>query len=159
MKPNTASLGGEAHQIRTTDNEWADQVGATPDGRKMGEPLSDAGSPTYGRDTRGPTATFSSLAKPDYTKVACASVVNQKYSPAMFTDEKRSKLSALIRTYFKKGGQEVQINSTSRAVLLDAMEHPENYQNLVVRVSGFSSYYVRLDKEVQIDILNRTQHE
>ena len=134
-------------------------IGATPDGRKCGEPLSDAASPTYGRDVRGATATVSSVAKPDYTKVACGSVVNQKFSPSMFSDGKRAKLLALIRTYFKKGGQEIQINATSREVLLDAMAHPEKYQNLVVRVSGFSAFYVTLDRDVQLDILNRTQQE
>jgi len=77
----------------------------------------------------------------------------------MFSDEKRKKLMALIRTYFKKGGQEVQINATSRETLIDAMEHPENYRSLVVRVSGFSAFYVTLDKAVQLDILNRTQQE
>ena len=134
-------------------------AGATPDGRLKGTPCSDAASPTYGRDTRGPTATVQSLTKPDYTQVACGCVVNQKYSPSMFEDGKRAKLLALIKTYFKKGGQEIQINSTSRQVLIDAMEHPENYQSLVVRVSGFSAFYVTLRKEVQIDILNRTQQE
>ena len=141
-----------------TDNiTYGGKTGATPDGRKAGVPISDAASPTYGRDTRGPTASLASLAKPDYTKVACGTVVNQKYSPAMFNDQNRPKLMALIRTYFKLGGQEVQINSTSRAVLLDAMDHPENYQNLVVRVSGYSAFYVNLDRRIQQDILNRTQ--
>lgn len=134
-------------------------INATPDGRLRGEPLSDAASPTYGRDTRGATSTVNSLSKPDYTKVACGSVVNQKFSPSMFTAEKRKKLMALIKTYFKKGGQELQINATSRETLLDAMEHPEKYQNLVVRVSGFSAFYVTLEKDVQLDILNRTQQE
>ena len=132
---------------------------ATPDGRLRGEPLSDAASPTYGRDVRGATSAFNSLSKPDYTNVACGTVVNQKYSPSMFEGEKLTKLRTLIRTYFKKGGQEVQINATSREVLLDAMEHPENYRNLVVRVSGFSAFYVTLAREVQLDILNRTQQE
>jgi formate C-acetyltransferase len=77
----------------------------------------------------------------------------------MFEGEKLTKLRTLIRTYFKKGGQEVQINATSREVLLDAMEHPENYRNLVVRVSGFSAFYGTLAREVQLDILNRTQQE
>ena len=86
-------------------------------------------------------------------------MVNQKYSPSMFADGKRAKLLALIKTYFKKGGQEMQINATSRHVLLDAMEHPESYPNLVVRVSGFSAFYVTLRHEVQLDILNRTEHE
>ena len=134
-------------------------IGATPDGRLAGEPLSDAASPTYGRDTRGATATVLSVTKPDYTKVACGTVVNQKYSPSMFEEGKRDKLRALIRVYFQKGGQEMQINATSTAVLRDAMEHPEKYPDLVVRVSGFSALYVTLAREVQMDILTRTQQE
>lgn len=134
-------------------------VAATPDGRLAHEPLSDAASPTYGRDVHGATYTINSLTKPNYTKVACGTVVNQKFSPSMFEDGKRKKLLALIKTYFKKGGQEMQINSTSRDVLLDAMNNPHKYPNLVVRVSGFSAFYVTLDKEVQTDILNRTQQE
>lgn len=75
----------------------------------------------------------------------------------MFSNEKRAKLAALIKVYFDRGGQQVQINATSREVLEDAMEHPENYRDLVVRVSGFSAYYVTLGKDVQKDILQRTQ--
>jgi len=143
-----------------TSNIWAGRaINATPDGRKRGTPLSDAASPTYGRDTHGATSTINSVSKPDYTKVACGTVVNQKFSPSMFGDEKRKKLMALIKTYFKRGGQEMQFNATSRETLIDAMEHPENYANLVVRVSGYSAFYVTLDKKVQMDILNRTQHE
>ena len=77
----------------------------------------------------------------------------------MFRDNKRSKLLSLIKVYFCKGGQEIQINATSREVLQDAIEHPENYQDLVVRVSGFSALYVTLEKDVQMDILHRTQQE
>ena len=132
-------------------------INATPDGRKRGEPLSDAASPTYGRDIRGATSTLCSLSKPDYTSVACGSVVNQKFSPSMFSDSKRKKLLSLIRVYFAKGGQELQINATSRETLLRAMESPLQYSNLVVRVSGFSAFYVTLEKEVQMDILSRTQ--
>lgn len=141
-----------------TNNIYAGRIiGATPDGRKSGEPLSDAASPSYGKDTKGPTSTLNSLSKPNYTQVACGSVVNQKYSPAMFNDQNRPKLQALIRTYFKKGGQEIQVNATSREVLEKAMKDPEKYKNLVVRVSGFSAFYVTLEKSVQLDILNRTQ--
>ena len=166
-------LSGEFDKYRTRDggafyvamaantsNIWAGKtIAATPDGRREGEPLSDAASPTYGRDTRGVTATLNSVAKPNYTLAACGTVVNQKFSPSMFEGAKLQKLLALVRTYFKKGGQELQMNATSRAVLKDAMEHPENYPTLVARVSGFSDYYVRLDRNVQLDILNRTQHE
>jgi len=132
-------------------------ISATPDGRHAGTPISDAGSPTYGRDKKGPTSTVLSVSKPDYTTVACGSVVNQKYSPAMFNDENRPKLLALIRVYFRRGGQEMQINATSRQTLEDAMEHPEQYSDLVVRVSGFSAYFTTLNRSVQEDILARTQ--
>lgn len=136
------------------------EVAATPDGRKNGEPLSDAASPMHGMDKNGPTAVVLSTSKPDYTKVSCGTVLNQKYSPSMFKeDDKRAKLRALIRVYFERGGQEMQINSVSRDVLTDAMEHPDKYGSLVVRVSGFSDYYTRMSKEVQEDILKRTEQE
>lgn len=134
-------------------------IGATPDGRLAGEPLSDASSPTYGRDTEGPTATVLSVTKPSYEKVACGSVLNQKFTPNMFRDGKRQKLLQLIRVYFSRGGQEIQINATSAEILKDAMVHPEKYADLVVRVSGFSAFYVTLAREVQLDILHRTQQD
>ena len=152
--------GGGIYVAAATNihNIWEGyKVCATPDGRKSSEPFSDASSPTYGKDVKGPTSTFNSLSKPDLKKVACGSVVNQKYSPEMFNDKNRPKLQALIRTYFEKGGQEVQINATSRETLIDAMNNPEKYKNLVVRVSGFSAFYVTLNKSIQLDILNRTQ--
>ncbi|MBQ4573670.1 MAG: hypothetical protein IJA85_00570 [Clostridia bacterium] len=136
------------------------EIGATPDGRLSGTPLSDAASPMHGRDLNGPTAAFKSLSRPDYTYAACGTVVNQKYSPEMFSDpEKRAKLASIIRAYFMMGGQEVQINSVSRQTLIDAMENPEDYRSLVTRVSGFSAYYTQLAKEVQEDILKRTEHD
>lgn len=134
-------------------------TGATPDGRHAGAPLSDAASPTYGMDREGPTAAFLSLSKPDYRLVSCGTVVNQKYTPDMLTDpRKREALLSAIKVYFSRGGQEVQINCVSRETLADAMEHPENYRDLVVRVSGFSAYFVSLDRAVQEDILHRTEH-
>ncbi len=133
-------------------------VGATPDGRLAGEPLSDAASPTYGRDKKGPLAVAQSISKPDYTLVGLGTVLNQKYSPSMFSSPERiERLAAIIRTYFARGGQEVQINSVSRDILSDAIEHPEQYRSLVVRVSGFSAYYTALDPDVQKDILARTE--
>jgi formate C-acetyltransferase len=167
----TDFLAGEFDKYRTPDGGWfyvamaantsniaaGSTIGATPDGRKAGQPLSDAASPTYGRDVNGPTATVSSVTKPDYTKVACGTVVNQKFSPEMFSDENRPRLAALLRVYFARGGQEMQINATSRQTLIDAMAHPEKYPAMVVRVSGFSAVYVTLAPEVQLDILNRTQ--
>ncbi len=166
-------LHGEFSKYRTADGGWyytlvaanvsnisaGREIGATPDGRLAGEPLSDASSPTYGRDVSGSTSTLLSCAKPDYTKAAGGTVLNQKFYPSMFKDGNRDKLLALIRGFFQLGGQEIQINATSTEVLKDAMRHPENYRNLVVRVSGFSAWYVTLDKSVQKDILSRTQQQ
>lgn len=146
-----------AANVQNINAGW--EIGATPDGRKSGEPISDAASPMHGMDKNGPTAVINSISKPDYTLVGTGSVINQKYSPDIFaSDNKRAKLLALIKTYFKKGGQELQINSVSREILADAMEHPEKYPSLVVRVSGFSAYYITLGRDVQEDILKRTEH-
>lgn len=154
--------GGPVYTVMASNTSNIDagrEIGATPDGRLAGRPLSDAASPTYGCDKRGVTSTLLSVSKPDYTRSACGSVVNQKFSPSVFKDGKREKLAQLIRVYFARGAQEIQINSTSRAILEDARLHPENYQSLVVRVSGFSALYVTLPDAVQEDILSRTQHE
>lgn len=135
------------------------EVAATPDGRRAREPMSDAASPMHGQDKKGPTAVVLSVSKPDYRLVSCGTVLNQKFSPDMFeNEEKRGRLRALIRTYFARGGQEMQINAVSRETLQDAMEHPEGYDSLVVRVSGFSAYYTALGRDVQEDILKRTEH-
>ena len=134
------------------------EIAATPDGRKARESVSDAASPMHGMDKRGPTAVINSLTRPDYTLVSCGTVLNQKYSPEMFKNPvQREKLASIIRAYFAGGGQEMQINSVSRDILIDAMDHPANYSGLVVRVSGFSAYYTLLGRDVQEDILKRTE--
>lgn len=135
-------------------------VGASPDGRESGQPLSDAASPMRGCDRRGLTSLIHSVTKPDYTKCACGTVINLKFTESFFRDiDKRNKLREALKIYFGNGGQEIQINSVSRQTLKDAMKHPEQYEDLVVRVSGFSAFYTKLDKSVQLDILERTEHE
>lgn len=135
------------------------ETGATPDGRKAKTPLSDAASPTYGTDKSGTTAVFLSLSKPDYRLVSCGTVLNQKYTSDMLKKpESRAALLAALKVYFSRGGQEVQINCVSRETLRDAMDNPEKYAGLVVRVSGFSAYFTTLDRAVQEDILHRTEH-
>ncbi len=136
------------------------ELGATPDGRNSKLPMSDAASPAQGRDISGPTAAVKSLTKPDYTTSACGTVCNQRYSASTFTNEEEfQKLVSLIQVYFQRGGQEIQINCVAREALIDAMERPEHYQSLMTRVSGFSAFYVKLAREVQQDILARTEHE
>lgn len=134
------------------------EIAATPDGRLSGQPVSDAASPMRGMDVSGPTAALLSVSKPDYTLVACGTVLNQKYPPEMFASaENIARMRAMITAYFRRGGQEIQINSVSRDVLRQAMDEPDQWKGLVVRVSGFSAFYTRLDRDVQNDILMRTE--
>lgn len=133
-------------------------LGATPDGRLAGEPLSDAASPCAGRDVHGPTAFVNSIVRPDYSEQACT-VVNMRFQPEMFRDEEgRGNLLAIIRRFLEGGGQEMQFNVTDNRQLEDAMKNPERYADLIVRVSGFSAFFTKLDPSVQRDIIRRTAH-
>ncbi len=133
---------------------------ATPDGRRAGRPISDAASPTYRQDRNGITAALLSCAKPDYKKAACGTVLNRKFTSGFFKNKTNvEKLCSLIRTYFELGGQEIQINAVSREILQDAVRHPEEYRDLMVRVSGFSAFFVQLDPAIQNDILSRTEYD
>ena len=135
-------------------------VSASADGRGSERPLSDAASPMRGRDVRGLTELIHSVTKPDYTQCACGTVINLKFTGSFFKDrKKRDKLRDALRIYFERGGQEIQINCVSGQKLKDAAEHPENYEDLVVRVSGFSAFYTHLSRAVQMDILERTEYE
>ncbi|MCL1793836.1 MAG: hypothetical protein FWG34_08195 [Oscillospiraceae bacterium] len=134
------------------------EVAATPDGRGRGEPLSDASSPTHGMDKNGLTSALLSCSKPDFTKAACGTVLNVKFTDEMLKGEARKKIADLFRVYFERGGQEAQINCVSKETLEKASKNPENYSGLVVRVSGFSAYYTQLSAPVQKDILERTEY-
>ncbi len=135
------------------------EVGATPDGRHAGRPLSDAASPYFGRDRNGPTAFLRSVAKPDYHMVLTGSVINMKFEPEFFRDEQGAgRFSAFTHFFVDQRIPELQFNFTGNRVLHDAQANPEDYANLVVRVSGFSAYFTRLPREVQDDILNRRAH-
>ena len=135
------------------------EVGATPDGRRALEPVSDAASPTFGRDHQGPTAVIASLTRVDYRPVVGGTVVNMKFSPHTLDGEEGTLiLRSLVQTYFRQGGMQLQCNVTGRETLEAARRNPEAYRDLVVRVSGFSALYVTLDDAVQRDILARTEH-
>jgi len=132
------------------------EVGATPDGRHAGTPLSDAASPYFGRDMHGPTAFLGSVAAPDYHRVLTGSVINMKFDPAHFRDEAgAARFLTLTKTFVRRRIPELQFNFTGNDALRAARHDPERYRNLVVRVSGFSAYFVTLDREVQDDILRR----
>jgi pyruvate formate-lyase/glycerol dehydratase family glycyl radical enzyme len=134
-------------------------TGATPDGRYAGETLADGSlSPAQGRDMEGPTAVLRSAMTVDQRPFQ-ATLLNMKFDPSTFkTQEDLQKLSMLIRTYFSQGGKHVQFNVVDRETLLDSQIHPEKHRNLVVRVAGYSAYFVCLDKPVQDEIIKRTDY-
>ncbi len=131
---------------------------ALPDGRKAWEPLADGSlSPMRGTDFKGPTAVFNSASKIDISKTE-STILNQKIPPSVVqTREGIEKFLSLIRTYFRQGGYHVQFNIVSHETLLDAQRHPENYRDLLVRVAGYSAFFVELPQDVQDDIIARTE--
>ncbi len=134
-------------------------VGATPDGRHAWQPVSDVLSPFRGTDTHGPTSAIKSVAKLDNYLLSGGAIYNLKFSPALLNNEVAlRRLTDLIRVYFDLGGMEVQFNVVSKDTLLDAQKKPDDYKDLIVRVAGYSAYFVVQDKRVQDDIIARTEH-
>jgi len=148
-----------ANMIPTTTHIYFGELtGATPDGRKAGEPLSEGVSPAQGKDINGPTAVVKSISKLNHVKCS-GTLLNMKFHPsALAGADGLEKFSRLIRTYFDLGGHHMQFNVISREILRDAQKHPERYQNLVIRVAGYSDFFVRLSKELQDEIISRTEH-
>ncbi|QIB70225.1 glycyl radical protein [Aminipila butyrica] len=134
------------------------QTGATPDGRKSGEPLADGVSPISGRDINGPTAAANSVAMLDHASASNGTLFNQKFHPSALSGQAGlEKLSALVRGFFDQKGMHVQYNVVGRETLLEAQKNPDAYKNLVVRVAGYSAHFVALDKTLQDDIIARTE--
>jgi pyruvate formate-lyase/glycerol dehydratase family glycyl radical enzyme len=136
-------------------------VGATPDGRKAHEPLSESISPSQGRDVKGPTATLSSISttKCAQYKERAARLLNMKLSPASLEGEEGTrKLMALVRTACDMKMWHIQFNIINRDTLLAAQRDPEKYRNLLVRVAGYSAYFVDLTPALQSEIIRRTEH-
>lgn len=133
-------------------------TGATPDGRRARMWLSEGISPVQGHDRKGPTAVAKSVGKLDHARCN-GTLLNMKMSPqALETTEDLHKLAGLIRGYFDQGGHHVQFNIIDENILRDAQKHPENYRNLLVRVAGYSDYFVLLSKDIQNEIISRTTH-
>lgn len=135
------------------------EVGASPDGRLAMQPLSDAASPTFGRDLAGLTAVIRSVSRLPYAVCPGGNVVNVKLHPSAIAGDKGlDSLASLVRTGFDLGAVQFQFNTVDRRILEEAVASPDEHRGLVVRVSGFSSYFVSLDRAVQEDILARTEH-
>jgi formate C-acetyltransferase len=138
---------------------FGSKVGATADGRKALQPLSEGISPVQGADTQGPTAMVKSAAKIDHLKTG-GTLLNQKISPSMFDNESGiSKLVSLIRGYFRLDGHHIQFNVVTADTLRDAQKHPEKYRDLIVRVAGYSDYFNDLSEELQNEIINRSEQQ
>lgn len=135
------------------------RIGALPSGRKAWAALADGSvSPSQGTDKKGPTAVVRSAGKIDQPRIS-GTLMNMKFHPsALKTREDYSKFIALIKTYFAYNGLHIQFNVINRETLLGAQAHPEQYRNLVIRVAGFSAYFVELTREIQDEIISRTPH-
>jgi trans-4-hydroxy-L-proline dehydratase len=134
-------------------------IGAMPDGRLAGEPLSEGISPVQGADQKGPVAVLQSAAKIDHIKTG-GTLLNQKFSPSFFgSDEAIDKLCALVRTWFRLDGHHIQFNVVDAETLRDAQRHPEKHRDLIVRVAGYSDYFNDLGESLQNEIIRRTSHD
>ena len=134
-------------------------TGATPDGRYSGEPLSDGISAVQGMDRNGPTAILSSVTSFNHREFSNGVLLNMRFHPTVLsTDEGYEKLRNLMSAYFfEMGGGQMQLNIVSSETLRDAQNHPGNYKDLVVRIAGFSAYFVEVYKASQDDLIRRTE--
>lgn len=130
-------------------------VGATPDGRFAFSALANNVSPV--QDCQGPTAAVNSVSKIDQMRLLTGALLNQKFDPQFVKGESgREILSQVIDAYFEEMGEHIQINVVSEETLRDAQKNPDQYRNLMVRVAGYSAYFIELDREVQEDVIRRS---
>jgi len=135
-------------------------TGATPDGRLAGLALADGAGAAQGREVCGPTASVLSTTKWSHRKVLGGLVHNAKFTKSLLRSAKaRQSLCNVIETYLRRGGFEMQINVVGKEALLDAQLHPDQYPDLLVRVAGYSDYFVHLNKNMQDEVIARTEHE
>ena len=158
-RPNTKGGQYRMEMLPTTCHIYFGSVtGAMPDGRKAGLAVSEGISPVQGADRRGPTAVFKSAGKMDHIKTGGA-LLNMKFAPSILAGEDAlDKWGHLVRTYFKMDGHHVQFNVVGADTLRKAQANPENYRDLIVRVAGYSDYFCDISRELQDEIISRTEH-
>jgi formate C-acetyltransferase len=122
------------------------------------EPTSEGISPVQGADLHGPTSVIKSAAKIDHLRTG-GTLLNQKFTPQLLdSDTGIEKAVSLIRTYFRLDGHHIQFNVVTAGLLKEAQKHPEKYRDLIVRVAGYSDYFVDLGEDLQNEIIRRTEH-
>ncbi len=146
----------------TSNVVYGEKTGTTPDGRMKGQPFAPGANPMYNREKNGIIAALNSVAKLDYAQSKDGISYTFHFLPNSLgrsEEERIEKLTYLLDGYFKKTGQHINVNVLDREVLVDAMEHPENYPQLTIRVSGYAVNFVKLSRKQQLDVLSRTFHE
>ena len=158
-KPSTKGTTYHFNMLSTTCHVYfGKMLGASANGRLAGLPISDGTSPSHGADRNGPTAVIKSLAKMDQVKSG-GTLLNQRFLPGVLQDEDGiEKLCHLIRTYFNLNGHHIQFNIVDSETLRQAQRKPDEYRDLLVRVAGYSDYFVDLDPDHQEEIIARTEH-
>jgi trans-4-hydroxy-L-proline dehydratase len=157
-RPNTKGGTYRVNYLSTTCHVYfGSMTGATPDGRRAGEPVSDGISPAQGADRYGPTAVICSAAKIDHARTG-GTLLNQKFTPRLLEgSEGINHLAQLVRSYFRLDGHHIQFNVVTAQTLREAQQIPERHRDLIVRVAGYSDYFCDLTKALQDEIIARTE--
>ena len=158
-RPNTKGGRYRVNLLPTTVHIYFGSVtGALPNGRKAGETVSEGISPSQGADTKGPTAVIKSAARIDHARTG-GTLLNMKFNPQVLAGDGIDKLLHLIRSYFRLDGHHIQFNVIGADMLREAQRNPEQHRDLIVRVAGYSDYFVDVGRDLQNEIIARTEQQ